>query len=151
MQALLSLLFSKTFQKTAIILASLGTIGFGLSKSDFLTTEPEKIYGGSSYDRASQVIQAPDGGYFILGSTSSFGNGNYDVFLVKTDEKGLILWEKTYGGFFNEYGEGLALTSSNKSVTINGSQQVCTTPNVSESCVQERWKFEVDLDGNPVS
>lgn len=185
MQGLLSLLFSKTFQKTAIILAGLGTIGFGLSKSDFLTTEPgpsrmlsvetincgsdsecdilftvknpegellfEKIYGGSSYDKASQVIQAPDGGYLILGSTSSFGNGNYDVFLVKTDEKGLTLWEKTYGGFFNEYGEGLALTSSNKSVTINGSQQVCTTPNVSKSCVQERWKFEVDLDGNPVS
>jgi len=182
MQALLSLLFSKTFQKTAIILAGLGTIGFGLSKSDFLTTEPgpsrmvsvetincgsdsecdilltvknpegellfEKIYGGSSYDKASQVIQAPDGGYLILGSTSSFGNGNYDILLIKTDEKGLTIWEKTYGGFFNEYGEELALTPSSKSVTILGTQQLCTTPNVSESCIQERWRFEIDLDGN---
>jgi len=108
----------------------------------------EKTYGGSSYDKASEVIQTPDGGYLILGSTSSFGNGNYDILLIKTDEMGLIIWEKTYGGFFNEYGEELALTSSKKSVTIDGTQQLCTTPNVSETCVQEKWKFEVDLDGN---
>jgi len=108
----------------------------------------EEIYGGSSYDKASQVIPTPDGGYLILGSTSSFGNGNYDILLIKTDEKGLTIWEKTYGGFFNEYGEGLALTPSSKSVTITGTKQLCTTPNVSESCIQERWKFEVDLDGN---
>lgn len=182
MNAFLSLLLSKTFQKTALILFIIFSIGFGLSKSIFPTPGPilptkatvdtincgsdsecdilltvkkpegdilfEKIYGGSSYDKASEVIQTPEGGYLILGSTSSFGNGNYGILLIKTDEMGLTIWEKTYGGFFNEYGKELALTSSSKSVTIEGIQQVCTTSNVSDTCVQEKWKFEVDLNGN---
>ena len=108
----------------------------------------QKIYGGSSYDKASEVISTPDGGFLILGSTSSFGNGNYDILLIKTDPNGLTLWEKTYGGFFNEYGQRLALNSSQKTITIEGSQQKCTTPNVSEFCIQEAWKFEIDFDGN---
>lgn len=148
--------FWTTYQDPTRI-ATVDTINCGSdSECDILLTVKntegelllEKIYGGSSYDKASQVIQAPDGGYLILGSTSSFGNGNYDIILIKTDEKGLTIWEKTYGGFFNEYAEGLALTPSSKSVTILGTQQLCTTPNVSESCIQERWRFEVDLDGN---
>jgi hypothetical protein len=34
----------------------------------------------------------------VVGWTLSFGAGNYDIFLIKTDAKGNIQWDKTYRG-----------------------------------------------------
>ncbi len=106
----------------------------------------QKTYGGTSYDKASTVLPISDGGYFLLGSTSSFGAGNYDILLIRTDEKGVVVWQKTYGGFFNEYGEKISL--SDGKLTIEGLQQKCTTANVSNDCYMEKWKFSVDANGN---
>ena len=58
-----------------------------------------RIIGGTSYDKAGQVVRTKDGSYIVVGSTSSFGKGNYDVFIVKVSSKGEILWQKTYGEF----------------------------------------------------
>ncbi|MEM6685240.1 MAG: serine hydrolase domain-containing protein, partial [Bacteroidota bacterium] len=60
-------------------------------------------FGGSSYDKASSII-ATDDGYLIVGSTSSYGNGNYDMFVIKTNKRGKKLWQQTYGELYNEYG-----------------------------------------------
>jgi transcriptional regulator with XRE-family HTH domain len=106
----------------------------------------QKTYGGTSYDKASAVLSTSDGGYFLLGSTSSFGAGNYDILLIRTNEKGEVVWQKTYGGFFNEYGEKISL--SDGKLTIEGLQQKCTTANVSNDCYMEKWKFSVDANGN---
>jgi hypothetical protein len=57
-----------------------------------------KKYGGSSSDRASAIQQTTDGGYIAAGYTSSFGAGGGDIYLLKIDSSGNILWQKTYGG-----------------------------------------------------
>jgi len=106
----------------------------------------QKTFGGTSYDKASAVLPISDGGYFLLGSTSSFGAGNYDILLIRTDEKGAVVWQKTYGGFFNEYGEKISLKDG--ILTIEGFQQKCTTANVSNDCLMEKWIFGVDTNGN---
>ncbi len=56
-----------------------------------------KTYGGSGQDSGRAILLAPDGGFYLLGRTDSFGNGNYDMYLVKTDSSGNELWYKTYG------------------------------------------------------
>jgi hypothetical protein len=59
----------------------------------------ENYYGGDNYDYFYSVCKAVDKGYAAVGYTSSFGAGlNSDVYLVKTDDKGNKLWQKTYGG-----------------------------------------------------
>jgi hypothetical protein len=48
----------------------------------------EKTFGGASSDDAVSVVETPDGGYAILGSTTSFGAGGSDLYLIKTDSTG---------------------------------------------------------------
>ncbi len=55
-----------------------------------------KTYGGAMDDVAYSVIQTPDG-YCIGGSTSSFGAGGMDAYVIKTDFNGDTLWSKTFG------------------------------------------------------
>jgi len=58
----------------------------------------EKTYGGTSSDHGYSVQETADGGYIVAGETYSFGAGNLDVYLIKTDENGDTLWTKTFGG-----------------------------------------------------
>jgi hypothetical protein len=51
----------------------------------------------------------PGGGFAVAGVTWSGGNGSGDVYLVRTDEHGNPLWEKTFGG--SGYDEGRSLLS----------------------------------------
>jgi len=63
-----------------------------------------RVYGGIESDVAREVQQTFDGGYIVIGYTLSFGAGNSDVWLLKTDSLGDTLWTKTYGGALYDYG-----------------------------------------------
>jgi hypothetical protein len=44
-----------------------------------------RIYGGAGDESLNAVFQTPDGGYGAAGFTQSYGAGNYDMFVLKTD------------------------------------------------------------------
>ena len=54
-------------------------------------------YGGSAFDASTTLVQASDGGYILAGFTHSDGNGDSDALLMKIDENGNMLWNKTIG------------------------------------------------------
>jgi hypothetical protein len=70
-----------------------------------------KTYGGTNSDEAYSVHQTSDGGYIVAGATYSFGAGNYDIFLMKTDANGNVIWAKTYGGTSTDYAYSVQQTS----------------------------------------
>ena len=70
-----------------------------------------RTYGGLELDEGYSVQQTPDSGYIITGYTSSFGAGNNDVYLIKTDARGIAKWTKTYGGAMTDIGNSVQLTA----------------------------------------
>ena len=77
-----------------------------------------KNMGGSDNDEVVGVVQASDGGYVLVGTTESTGGDivdktedDADVWVVKTDIDGQILWSKTYGGSDNEQASSIQNTS----------------------------------------
>jgi hypothetical protein len=87
----------------------------------------QKTYGGTADDVAHSVIQTSDGGYIVAGkSLSSNGDvtglhGNFDYWLVKTDNKGKLIWEKCYGGSLPEEAFCIQQTSDNGFVLAGSS------------------------------
>jgi hypothetical protein len=57
-----------------------------------------KTYGGQSNDNPTQMALQSDGSMLILGNTSSYGAGGWDIWLLKINSSGDTLWTKTYGG-----------------------------------------------------
>jgi dipeptidyl aminopeptidase/acylaminoacyl peptidase len=62
----------------------------------------EKTYGGEGYEEGKAIIPSGDGGLMIAGTTSSFGAGGQDAYLVKVDWDGNELWSRTFGGPLDE-------------------------------------------------
>lgn len=80
---------------------SFGNGGYDIyiNKTDaFGNVSWSKTYGGTNWDFAYSIQQTTDGGYIIAGGTSSYGNGNEDMYLVKINATGDTSWTKTYGG-----------------------------------------------------
>ncbi len=89
-----------------------GAFDFYLIKTDSTgDTLWTRTYGGGNWDRAYSVQQTDDGGYVVVGYTSSFGSGGDDIYLVKTDSTGDTLWTRTYGGTGTDDGEFVQQTS----------------------------------------
>jgi len=84
---------------------------FWLIKTDAAgNMEWNQTYGGTRYDYASSVVQTSDGGYALAGTTYSFGHGNNDFWLVKTDGSGNMEWTRFYGGEEHETAYSLVET-----------------------------------------
>lgn len=94
------------------------TRSFGAGSYDvyFLKTDANgdtlwaRTYGGDDYEEGHSIFQTSDGGYIITGLTRSSGNGEDDVFLIKTDSAGNITWIRTYGGAYHDWGNSVMQT-----------------------------------------
>ncbi len=62
------------------------------------TSSFQRVIGGPDFDRGVFVSPTSDGGYVAVGVTRSFGAGGEDIYLVKTDATGNVLWTQAYGG-----------------------------------------------------
>ncbi|MBK9099090.1 MAG: T9SS type A sorting domain-containing protein [bacterium] len=61
-----------------------------------------KTFGGAQDDEGYSVLQTNDGGFLIGGVTSSYGAGSRDMWMIKTDPAGNLIWQKTHGGLSSD-------------------------------------------------
>ncbi|MBL7828658.1 MAG: T9SS type A sorting domain-containing protein [Saprospiraceae bacterium] len=86
--------------------------------------EWEKTFGGSENDESSSVITCSDGGYLIVGETSSNdgdvseNHGSVDFWVLKLRDTGELEWQKTLGGLNADYGsDGIESLSGDYIIT----------------------------------
>jgi regulation of enolase protein 1 (concanavalin A-like superfamily) len=70
-----------------------------------------RTFGGVNPDGGTSVQQTSDGGYIIAGYACSFGAGDVDVWLIKTDDHGDTLWTRAFGGASADNGAAVQQTS----------------------------------------
>lgn len=69
----------------------------------------QKRYGGI-YNDDGFAVASVTGGYILAGSTYSFGSGDFDMYLVRLDTTGEVLWSQTFGDTLGNYGYAIETT-----------------------------------------
>lgn len=113
------------------------TTSFGAGSDDVLLIKTNasgdntwtRTFGGTGSDAASSVQQSSDGGYVIAGTTTSFGAGSDDVYLIRTDASGSAVWTKTLGGTGSDRGRSVQQTADGGYV-VTGSTEVAGSSDV---------------------
>ena len=89
----------------------------------------QKSFGGSSDDVAYSIEQTNDSGYIIAGSTQSYDGdvtgydwGYEDYWIVKTDNKGILQWEKCLGGSDSDVAASIQPTRDNGYIVAGSSK-----------------------------
>jgi hypothetical protein len=70
-----------------------------------------KCFGGGGDDKGTDVVQNANMQYVLAGSTTSYGAGGMDVYLIATDCNGNLLWSNSFGGSSDDSGNSIVLTS----------------------------------------
>jgi len=110
-------------------------------------------FGGAEEELIKSSLYASDGNLILLGSTYSTdgaissNHGGKDIWLIKTDTNGTVIWEKTFGGSNNEYGNSIIQTNDGgfiiSGITLSNDGDVGELSHTSDA-----WIIKTDSDGN---
>lgn len=114
--------------------------------------EWSKTYGGSGDDGAASIIQTQDGNFVISGTTSSGdgdvseAKGGLDIWVIKIDPSGTLIWENTYGGSDQDWTKSIRETADNGFI-IGGTTRSVNGDVSSPILWDDVWVIKTDKDG----
>ncbi len=140
------------------------TVTFGARGKDFWVVKTDdqgkeewrQAYGGDGDDICRSVIRTEDGNYLLAGYTDSFGDPGQGAYLVKINETGSMIWNRSTGGIYDDYvydvirseDGGYAYVGSTTSYGA-GEESFWLTKTDSEG--YEEWNYSSDGDYDEVA
>lgn len=115
--------------------------------------EWEKSFGGSEIDEAWGIEHSGDGNYLIIGDTRSrdqqvsFNNGAADIWIIKINPQGELLWEKTIGGSSFDAGRSISKTQNGNFIIAGNSRSSDGSLTVNKG-QNDAWILKMDSEAN---
>ncbi len=141
-----------TFSNNGDVFGNHGQADIWVVKLDALgTIQWQRCLGGTGFDFGRSVLQRTDGGYLVLGTTSSSngdvsGNhGESDIWLAKLDASGALLWQRCYGGTLAESAWDIKITPDG--YVIVGESQSSDGDLTTNAGAGDYWILKVDEEG----
>ena len=122
-----------------------------------------QVYGGSRDDRGYDVVQLLDEGFALVGYSksddrdASVNQGQHDNWVIRTDSKGLLLWQKSFGFLGHDHAYSITSTSDG-GLFFNGFLDVTASDGQGQDGkrnyltkkhgVGEFWCHKLDRNGN---
>jgi hypothetical protein len=103
-------------------------------------------YGYALEEKASAVISDGNGGYVVVGSTTSHGAGNSDGYVASFDATGKFLWDHTYGGTNDDIFSSIARTSDGGYIIAGSTES--STLQASTHGGSDIWLVKIHTDGS---
>ncbi len=106
-------------------------------------------FGGDGYDYGTAIKELGGGGYIVGGKSRSF-NGGYQIYLLKLDAQGKLVWEKDFGGDNHDWANTLNICDDG-GFLLGGSVKSWTKPVVfgcHEKTPISLYVMKINKDGN---
>lgn len=113
----------------------------------------EKSFGGSSIEIAFDIIETEDNNFMLVGDTRSSDldvsnpRGNADIWIIKFDTNGNLIWEKTYGGPEFESGRSI-IGIGNNDYFVTSSSRSSTDQLETNYGSNDVWGIIIDGNGD---
>lgn len=113
--------------------------------------EWQKTYGGDLTDKLNSIVETNDDGYLLSGNSESSISGDRsvvqkgisDIWLIKINDSGAIVWQNSYGIALVQDERGLEKTS-------DGGFIISSSANFLDGRNQPFWILKIDAFGNQV-
>ena len=109
----------------------------------FINETWTKSFGHRGLDEGFSVALTSEGGFILVGCTSSRTHGP-DVWLIKTDANGNIIWNKTFGGKYQDWGCSVQQTKDGGYI-VTGWTNYNSNPHSGDA-----WLIKTDANGTMV-
>ena len=122
-----------------------------------------QVYGGSRDDRGYDVVQLSDEGFALVGYSksddgdASVNQGQHDNWVIRTDSKGVLIWQKSFGFLGHDHAYSITSTSDG-GLFFNGFLDVTASNGQGQDGkrnyltkkhgVGEFWCHKIDRNGN---
>ena len=120
--------------------------------------EWEKTIGGSGDDKLMTVTALDDG--YIIGATSNSpvsgektdkNKGGMDIWLIRMDKTGKILWQQTYGGYYNDEVKKILPNENGFVVLAESNSPAGEDKNLDTLGSTDVWLLQLDDSGRLLS